>query len=70
MHVLLVNANGVDVRLSEPREKDEEKKPFSLTPPIDLLLDSLDAEGRDASLATGRSCSSFAPPRRGAAGRA
>ncbi len=41
VHVQLVNVNGVDVRLSEPRKKEEEKKPFSLTPPIDLLLDSL-----------------------------
>ncbi len=40
VHVLLANINGVGVRLSEPRKKDEEKKPFSLEPPIDLLLDS------------------------------
>ena len=40
VHVQVLDVNGVDVRLSEPTKK-EESKPFSLTPPIDLLLDEL-----------------------------
>lgn len=39
VHVQVLDVNGVDVRLSEPTKKDEEKKPFSLQPPIELLLD-------------------------------
>ncbi|MEJ0038778.1 MAG: translocation/assembly module TamB domain-containing protein [Gammaproteobacteria bacterium] len=39
VHVQVLDVNGVDVRLSEPTKKDEEKTPFSLRPPIDLLLD-------------------------------
>lgn len=39
VHVQVLDVNGVDVRLSEPTKKEEEKKPFSLQPPIDLLLD-------------------------------
>jgi translocation and assembly module TamB len=39
VHVQVLDVNGVDVRLSEPTKKDEEKKPFSLQPPVDLLLD-------------------------------
>jgi len=39
VHVQVLDVNGVDVRLSEPTKPDEEKKPFSLQPPIDLLLD-------------------------------
>ncbi|MEJ1960466.1 MAG: translocation/assembly module TamB domain-containing protein [Gammaproteobacteria bacterium] len=38
-HVRLLDVNGVDVRLSEPTKKDDESKPFSLKPPIDVLLD-------------------------------
>jgi translocation and assembly module TamB len=38
-HVQTLDVNGVDVRLSEPKKKDEEKKPFSLEPPLDVLLD-------------------------------
>ena len=40
-HVQVLDVNGVDVRLSEPTKQDEVKKPFSLQPPIDLLLDQL-----------------------------
>ena len=40
VHVLSLEVNGVDVRLSEPtKEKEEEPRPFSLDPPIDLVLD-------------------------------
>ena len=39
VHVQTLDVNGVDVRLSEPLKKDEEETPFSLAPPIDLLLD-------------------------------
>jgi translocation and assembly module TamB len=41
VHVQVLDVAGVDVRLSEPTKKDEEKKPFSLQPPLDLLLDKL-----------------------------
>lgn len=43
VHVQVLDVNGVDVRLSEPtkEEEEEEKKPFSLEPPLDLLLDKL-----------------------------
>jgi translocation and assembly module TamB len=40
VHVLTLNVNGVDVRLSEPLKKEEEPSQFSLEPPIDVLLDS------------------------------
>ena len=40
VHVQVLDVNGVDVRLSEPTKK-KESKPFSLQPPIDLLLDKL-----------------------------
>lgn len=39
VHVQTLDVNGADVRLSEPKKKDEEQTPFSLEPPIDLLLD-------------------------------
>ena len=39
VHVQTLDVNGVDVRLSEPKPKEEDKEPFSLQPPIDLLLD-------------------------------
>jgi translocation and assembly module TamB len=39
VHVQVLDVNGVDVRLSEPTKKDEEKKPFSLQPPLDFVLD-------------------------------
>jgi translocation and assembly module TamB len=39
VHVQTLDVNGVDVRLSEPTKEEEEPKPFSLEPPIDLLLD-------------------------------
>src|SRR5262245_5122426 len=38
-HVLFVQVNGVDVRLSEPTKKDEEPSNFSLKPPLDVVLD-------------------------------
>ena len=38
-HVLFVDVNGVDVRLSEPTKKEEEPSKFSLKPPLDMLLD-------------------------------
>ena len=41
VHVQVLDVNGVDVRLSEPTKKDEAKKPFSLEPPLALLLDKL-----------------------------
>jgi translocation and assembly module TamB len=39
VHVQTLDVNGVDLRLSEPTKEKEESKPFSLEPPIDLLLD-------------------------------
>ncbi len=41
VHVQTLDVNGVDLRLSEPTKKDEDQKPFSLQPPIDVLLDKL-----------------------------
>jgi len=41
VHVQTLDVNGVDVRLSRPKKKDEEQTPFPLEPPIDLLLDKL-----------------------------
>ncbi len=41
VHVQVLDVNGVDVRLSEPTKEEEEKKPFSLQPPLDLVLDKL-----------------------------
>lgn len=39
VHVLFLDVRGVDVRLSEPTKEKEESKPFSLKPPIDMVLD-------------------------------
>src|SRR5688572_9605814 len=41
VHVQTLTVNGVDVRLSQPTKEKEESKPFTLDPPIDLLLDQL-----------------------------
>jgi translocation and assembly module TamB len=59
VHVLSLNVNGVDVRLSEPtKEKEEPSEPFTLDPPIDLLLDDfvlrdarVSRDGRDLFVA-------------------
>jgi translocation and assembly module TamB len=45
VHVLFLNVNDVDVRLSEPKKKEEEPSEFSLEPPIDLVLDKLALRG-------------------------
>ena len=45
VHVLFLDVNGVDVRLSEPKKKEEEPSEFSLEPPIDLVLDKLTLRG-------------------------
>ncbi|HET9445044.1 MAG TPA: hypothetical protein VFO35_02240, partial [Steroidobacteraceae bacterium] len=40
VHVRELQANGVDVTLSEPTKPPEPQKPFSLQPPIDIQVDS------------------------------
>jgi translocation and assembly module TamB len=55
-HVVRLEVEGVDVLLREPQAQPpppEEKKPFTLDPPIDILVDALRLEdltiGRDAA---------------------
>jgi translocation and assembly module TamB len=44
VHVLQLAVNGVDVRLGESK-KEEEPSKFSLTPPVDILLDRFTLQG-------------------------